>query len=135
MEKMVVERDYRFEHHGITAKDIDSTVDFYKRNFGFDEVKRFDKPGLRLRGALLSLGGLSLEILSPYGEMYDERWITLEDSLMRREGHLALDVGDVQRAYTQLKENGVIFVTDILEGRFFFCRDNCGNLIEIKVRK
>ena len=50
--------------------------------------------------------------------------------------HIALSVDDVSRSYNALKEKGVEFVGELMESRFFFCRDSANDvLIEIRQRK
>ena len=34
----------KFEHIGLTVRDIEKAIGWYKDNFGIEEIKRFDKP-------------------------------------------------------------------------------------------
>ena len=127
---------YKIEHVAITVFDLEKSVEFYEINFGFQEVKRFDKPNLKLRAVLLQLGDFPLEIIQPYST---ETSMIIEEKsdlakILHEEGinHLAFSVNDINASYDRLKENKVKLVTEIIEGRCFFCRDNDGVLIEVK---
>jgi catechol 2,3-dioxygenase-like lactoylglutathione lyase family enzyme len=129
--------EYRIEHAGLTVSDIDRAVDWYVANFGFEVIRRFDKPELEIVGASLKLGGDQLEILQPVGPVAEPDVSGPLTACLRRGGanHIALNVDDVARAYESLRANGVEFITDLLESRFFFCRDPFGTLIEVRQRK
>lgn len=132
--------DYKIEHFGISVNNLEETAKWYKKNFGFEEDKRIDKPDLELTGILMKLGDVSFEILKPYSGIKqiksNRAW---EDNLLQKlengESHLALNVNDVELAYNQLRQNNVEFVTEIQESRYFFCKDLNGFLIEIRQRK
>lgn len=128
---------YQIEHTGITVADIDGAVDWYRTNFGFEETRRFDKPELELKGATMQLGEDYLELLQPYAPAPVTGANGSLVALLKTPGvnHLALNVDDVTGAYDRLRENGVEFVTELLESRYFFCRDPFGSLIEVKQRK
>ena len=129
--------EYRIEHTGLTVGDIDGAVDWYISNFGFDVIRRFDKPELEIVGATLKLGEDHIEILQPVGPVADPDVIGPLTACLRRGGanHIALNVDDIAQAYETLTANGVEFITELLESRYFFCRDPFGTLIEVRQRK
>ena len=126
--------EFKIAHFGISVKDIDRAVEWYRDNFGFEEEKRFEKPDLEIKGAVMTLGSITLEILAPYTPQTAG---VKDDSLvagLRRIGanHFALCVDDIASFYRELKDNKVQLVTDIIDNRLFFCKDPDDTLIEIK---
>lgn len=121
-------------HFGISVVNLDEAVNWYKGNFGAQEVKRIYKDDLGLTIAVLELGNLPLELLQPDRP---EQTTTIEGTLqelLQRVGtsHIALSVSDVKGVYDKLKANGAEMVTGLFEGRLFFCRDPNGLLIEVR---
>ena len=129
--------EYRFEHAGVTVTDIDEAVAWYGASFGFEETRRFEKAELQIKGATLQLGDDVLELLEPYHPEPDPRTGGSLEALLARVGanHFALNVDDASAAYEKLRADGTEMVTELLEGRFFFCRDPFGTLIEVRQRK
>ncbi len=121
-------------HIGISVVNLDEAVNWYEDNFGAQEVKRTYKEDLGLTIALLELGNLHLELLQPdRPEQTTSIRGTLKELLQRvGTSHIALSVSDIKGTYHQLKENGAEMVTELFEGRLFFCRDPNGLLIEVK---
>jgi catechol 2,3-dioxygenase-like lactoylglutathione lyase family enzyme len=126
--------NYKLEHFGITAGALEETIAWYSSTFGFEVVKKFSKPSLQLTGALMKLQGSFLEVLSVGGAPIEGNGNERLIFELRRSGsyHVALSVDDIHACYQRLKAGGVELVTDILEDRFFFCKDRDGRLIEIK---
>jgi len=121
-------------HIGISVVNLDEALNWYKDNFGAQEVKRTYKEDLRLTIALLELGNLHLELLQPdRPEQTTSIKGTLE-KLLQRVGtsHIAFSVSNVKGMYDKLKSDGVELVTELIEERLFFCRDPNGVLIEVK---
>ncbi|MGD0489720.1 MAG: VOC family protein [Syntrophorhabdales bacterium] len=122
------------EHFGISVLDIQRSVRWYQDIFGFQVVKEFEKPELQIKGAVMKRGDLSLEILQPYSP----KELPAEDSslvaLLQRIGanHFAISAEDVKSLYNELKSQKAELVTELIEQRFFFCKDPDGTLIEIK---
>ena len=56
----------KFEHVGISTRNLDRAVAWYRDVFGFEEVRRYEKADLEIKGALLKSGDCCLEILEPY---------------------------------------------------------------------
>ena len=125
--------EYQLEHLAITVTNLEKSVDWYKTNFGFQEIKRFNKPELELKGATLKLENFTLEIIQPYSlEPLRERNESLNDLLKKpRINHFALTTENLVHSYNELKNRGVELVTELTE-RYFFCRDFDGTLIEVR---
>ncbi len=129
--------EYGFEHAGVTVTDLEVAVAWYAESFGFEETRRFEKAEFQVKGATLQLGDDVLELLEPYDPEPDPRAEGALEVLLARVGanHIALNVDDAATAFEKLQADGVSLVTELLEGRFFFCRDPFGTLIEVRQRK
>ena len=127
---------YALEHVAISVSDLERTVAWYGKTFGFAEVGRSDKPDLGVKVALLRLHEQLLEVFAghepqPLPEGEDD----LRSSLQRLgTKHMALAVDDAEAAYSQLQAAGADLATELVAGRtskYFFCRDPDGILIEV----
>lgn len=127
----------RIEHVGLTVSDLDRAVDWYRTNFGFEETRRFDKPELEIKGATIQLGNDCLELLQPYTSVSETKRRGSLATLLKRSGvnHIALSVDDIAHIYGRLQASRVEFVTELLDARYFFCKDPSGALIEVRQRK
>lgn len=103
-------------HVGIVVRDLEKTIDFYSRAFGWGPWKRFraDFPNAIMRGnptwyagdrAFLQLGGIALEI----GETGEGESVHREFLRTRGEGlhHLAFYVDDVEKEVGKLNKLGI----------------------------
>jgi methylmalonyl-CoA/ethylmalonyl-CoA epimerase len=130
---------FGLDHVAVTVSDLDRSLEFYRRNFGF-ECRRV----LPLRGtgkvALLRGAGLTIEMFAPAGAspLPDDR--KTPDADIRTVGvkHLALQVADASTASEFLKRNGVEFISGVTVGvrgvRRFFVKDPDGIAIEVSER-
>lgn len=131
--------EYELEHFGLIVSNIEKSAEFYKKNFGFSEVKAFDKPDLELKGLMMKLDNSMIELLQPYSKSDFQKCI--EDGTLKglfkkiSSCHIALSVQDVSSAYKRLKDSNTKIETEIIEGRYFFCRDPDNILLEIRQRK
>ena len=82
-------------------------------------------------------GDDALELLEPYDPAPGHPSGRELPALLAQVGanHFALNVDDAAAAYEKLQADGSELVTELLEGRFFFCRDPFGTLIEVRERK
>lgn len=126
---------YHFEHIGITVDDLEVTVAWYEAQFGFTVVKRFEKPSLQIIGALLKLHDSFLEILEHKGMVQEESVLSslIADLTKKGNYHFAFSVDDIYSSYERLKADGAELLTEIMESRYFFCRDREGRLLEIRM--
>lgn len=126
---------YSIEHPGITVSNLEKSIEFYKNNFGFEEVKRADDPDLELKSATLELNNSPLKLSQPYKpriEINLRKKDSLKEILQKIPlFHLAIKVNDLNSFYKKLKENNVELVAEFNE-KFFFCKDLDGYLIEIR---
>ncbi|MCP3874767.1 MAG: VOC family protein [Desulfobacteraceae bacterium] len=122
-------------HIGISVLDLDRAVNWYCRNFGFAEQKRFKKQGFEISGAVLTNKNNTLELLEPFYPV-QENHKDVKDltSLLRRTGlnHIAIQVDDLKKTYNTLQEQDTLLITDIISDRFFFCLDPDGTPLEVK---
>ncbi|MFH0925779.1 MAG: VOC family protein [bacterium] len=123
-----------FVHFGISVTNLARSVQWYCKNLGFTEVKRFEKPELQIKGAILALGNGTLEILEPARPAKPDKIKgTLQIHLQRiGANHLAIGVDDLSTYYERLKQKNVKFVSEIVDNRFFFCKDPDEMLLEIR---
>ena len=133
--------DYQIEHPGITVTNLDRSIEWYKTNFGFEEIRRFSKSYFGIIGATIKLGNSFFEILQPYSTLSEQpssikrKKVTLE-TLLQKIGanHIALNIDDIESSYNILKENNVEFVTELLDSKYFFCTDPDDILTEVRQR-
>ena len=124
----------KFDHIAITVKDLDKSIEWYKENFNFTELRRFEKTTLEIKGATLALENFSLELLEPYNPIIVQRKQEGLTSCLGNTGanHLAFHTDDVETTYTQLKNNSVRMITRVIDSKYFFCVDPDCVLIEVK---
>ena len=136
-------------HIGITVDDLDRSVDFYTRNFGFKYLRsaHFQRPFFENNYSLYQLPPEKTECRTAVLVLPDQD-VQLE--LFRFSGHLpaervpwnragithfALVVEDVDGLAEQMRQNGVEFCNEIGTrpdgGRWVFVRDPDRNLIEV----
>lgn len=124
---------FALAHFGICVRDLDATVKWYRKHLGFSEVKRFERPEIEIQGALLSLPGGFLEILSPLHPAMAAREGLLVHQLQKLgANHFALAVANVKATFRKMKSLPLPYQSELVDGKFFFCKDPEGTLIEIK---
>jgi catechol 2,3-dioxygenase-like lactoylglutathione lyase family enzyme len=121
-------------HIGISVADLDASLKWYKEHFGFEETRRFTKPEFEMKGAALSDGRIGLEVIMPSVPVKRAAVPASLAEALRQCGanHLALDVDDVTVCYERLRSAGAQLITEIIGGRFFFCADPDGTLLEVR---
>jgi catechol 2,3-dioxygenase-like lactoylglutathione lyase family enzyme len=133
-----VEAKVRFslDHVAVTVSDLERSIEFYGRNFGF-ACRRVLPLGPKGRVALLHGGGLTIEMFAPAGALPLPEDRRTPDADLRTIGvkHFALRVADAMAASEFLKRNGVEFISGVTVGvrgvRRFFVKDPDGTAIEI----
>jgi catechol 2,3-dioxygenase-like lactoylglutathione lyase family enzyme len=124
----------QLQHCGISVADIDRAIAWYSRYFDAQVAKRFEKPELEIRGALLDIGGGLLEILAPFmpaARSYAGA-STVGELRLLGANHLAIAVDDVAECMQRLHHSGGEAVYELIDGRFFFCKDPDGTLVEVR---
>ena len=130
--------EYKFEHVGITVNSIEETAKWYESNLGFKrDGGVLEKPDLYLRLCKMKLGDFCLEILEPYRENIAKKNHERLQELLRKPGinHLSISVGNINKSYRKMDENGVQLVTEVINSKYFFCKDNNGISLEIRQKK
>ncbi len=123
-----------YQHTGISVTDIDRTVAWYAARFGFKETKRFVKPELEIRGAVMALGNAVLEILQPDSPTHAQQGCHTLAQHLRKLGanHIAIGVSDITECFEKFKADNVDLISELIDSRFFFCKDPDGTLIEVR---
>ena len=114
---------YEFAHSGITVYNLETSIEFYTKNFGFEEIKKDDKPGLELKLAILQLNNSQLELIQHYKPKINPMMSEHEKSSLTtllQKSHIALITNDLPRAYNELKNKGI--EVRVFE-KIFFCFD------------
>ena len=124
----------KFDHVAITVKDLEKSIQWYKKNFNFTELRRFEKSTLEIRGATLKQDHFTLELLEPYNPIIVKHKQTDLTTCLGNTGanHLAFVADDIEKMYSRLKNNRVRMITKVIDSRYFFCVDPDCVLIEIR---
>lgn len=128
----------RLAHIGVTVSDLDRSIDWYETNFASKLIRKFDKPGLKLKGATIKLEASIIELLQPYEPRQLKEYTGDLSSFLKKPGanHLAFATVDINTLHEKLKQNNVTFITDFNPASgYFFCLDPDKTLIEIKEKK
>lgn len=116
-------------HTCVRVKNLEESLDFYKKAFNFQEVERRDFPEHKFTLVYLSLENDPYQLELTYN--YDHGAYDLGDGY----GHVAIAVEDVVKLHEQQKQEG-LNVTD-LKGlpnskfRYYFVMDPDGYKIEV----
>jgi catechol 2,3-dioxygenase-like lactoylglutathione lyase family enzyme len=121
-------------HAGISVGDLNRTVAWYGAYFDARETKRFEKQELEIVAAVLELESGTIEVLAPYTPTPAHGTEHSLVEVLRPMGanHLAIAVRDLARIYEKMTAAGETVVTELVDGRFFFCKDPDGTLLEVK---
>ncbi|MBU1623367.1 MAG: VOC family protein [Nanoarchaeota archaeon] len=133
----MTEINYKPDHVALTVSDLERSMEWYQTMFGFEKQTQFDRPDLKLRGAMMRLQSFGVELFQPYeaGELPEYRREWGSDLSVTGTKHLALLVADVQRAYVSLESKGADIAGDIVTGKtakYFVVKDPDGILVEVK---
>ncbi len=122
-------------HIGISVANLDITVDWYNRIFGFTELHRDEIPGIGAKVCHMQAKGFVLEIFQFPGSapISDERHSFSEDTLTCGNKHFSLGISDIKTAIAQLEGAGIpIAAVRELHGKQnIFINDIAGNVIEL----
>ena len=125
-------------HEGISVADMDASVAWYEKFFGFSVVKDDFVPDLNSRIVFLRLGDFELELFEYRGTdrqpLPEGRRVPNEDIKTCGVKHVAWAVDSMEAELARLRALGA----DIAAGPFpmagdtvCFLRDNSGNLMEL----
>lgn len=120
-------------HSMIRVRDLDASLDFYRRALQMDVAARFDFDGFTLVYLRNAETDFELELTHNHGQAEP---YNLGDGY----GHIALSVGNLAEEHARLTEAGANpapikeFIREDLTARFFFIQDPDGYKIEILER-
>lgn len=122
-------------HFAISVNNLDESVAWYNRVFGFEEIKRGVIPGTKVKSCHMQAPGFLFEIFcneeaEPLSEF---RKKPNTDFLVPGNKHISFGVPDAHILVEQFKEMGVniAFIAEVDNTYGVFINDNTGNLIEI----
>ncbi len=122
-------------HFAISVPDMEETIAWYHRVFGFEVFDRSEIPGEGIQVCHMTGHGLILEVFQPPGgcTLPPERRIPNADLMVNGNKHLSFGVPDGETAKQQLLADGVelVFEAEVDDTYGIFIHDNSGNLIEI----
>ncbi len=128
---------YKPHHTAISVRDIDKSVDFYKQ-FGFEQVHRYDETDNSMSIVHLKLGDYHLELFWYRDNLTAAKLQLKHSDSLKKIGvkHIALQVDDVDAILEGLKSKGVVDdSTEVVHGRtkvhYFFVQDPDGMWVEI----
>ncbi|MBP2650051.1 MAG: hypothetical protein H6Q74_876 [Firmicutes bacterium] len=123
-------------HQGISVADVDASIAWYQKMFGFRLVSDDFVPQLPARIAFMELGDFSIELFGVEGAaaLPEDRRTPNLDIRTHGTKHVAYSVKDLRTLMADLKSKDVDIAADIfpMAGDLVaFIRDNTGNLIEL----
>jgi glyoxylase I family protein len=129
--------EFRLDHVAVSVSNLETSVNFYGRNFGFACERVIEMAQGKGKVAILKNASLAIEMFA-YTEavpLPDYRKDIDSDLKTLGVKHFALNVADISSAAAFLKRNGVEFLSEIAVGlrgsRRFFVKDPDGIAIEI----
>jgi len=122
-------------HFAISVPDMEETLAWYEKVFGFQVFDRSEIPGARIKVAHMTGKGFILEVFEPSGAapLPEERKVPNRDLMTNGNKHISFGVPDGPKAKKELEALGVeiVMVAEVDETYGVFIHDNTGNLIEI----
>ena len=96
----------KLDHIGILVTNLDKSIKFYKETFGCGSPKiiNVDKPGLRLRMAMLPFGENYIQLVEPLEGLWLEY---LKDEGEGAIAEISFQVEDIVKFYDEMKTRGV----------------------------
>lgn len=129
--------DFTIDHVGISVSNLDRSVDFYTKVFGFTCERIIDMPAGNGKVALLKKPGITIEMFRINGvlPLPEDRKVPGEDLKTLGVKHFALRVKNVTDAADYLRNNGVDFISEPVVGvrglMRFFVKDPDGIPVEL----
>ena len=122
-------------HFAISVADLEESIEWYQKVWGFTVIDRSEIPGQNTRVAHLQGKGFILEIFQAQGScaLPEYRRIPNEDLKVQGNKHISFGVPDGPKAMEQMQDLGVeiVFIAEVDGTWGCFIHDNSGNLIEV----
>lgn len=122
-------------HFAISVADLEESIAWYERVFGFSVLDRSEIPGTGVRVSHMQAPGFLLEIFCAPDSvpLAEERKVPNLDFLTQGNKHISFGVPDAHILLDEFKRLGVhvAFVAEVDGTYGVFINDNTGNLIEI----
>lgn len=122
-------------HFAISVEDLEESIAWYERVFGFTVVDRSEIPGTGIKVSHMQGPGFLLEIFCAPGQapLAEDRKVPNRDLLLRGNKHISFGVPDAHILLDEFKALGVnVAMIAEVDGTYgVFINDNTGNLIEI----
>ena len=123
-------------HHGaLSVPDLEASIAWYRKHFGFAVEIRFEMHEAALKGAFMRSGTMRIELFELAGAklMPAERASVPDDLATHGVKHFAMEVADAAAVYQYCQEQGVEIAMPLMRAggtTAFYIRDNSGILIE-----
>ena len=122
-------------HYAISVADLEESLAWYQRVFGFQVISRGEVPGTGVQVGHMQAPGFLLEIFcAPDSRpLPEERKVPNLDFLTQGNKHISFGVPDAHALLPELERLGVhvAFIAQVNGTYGVFINDNTGNLIEI----
>jgi methylmalonyl-CoA/ethylmalonyl-CoA epimerase len=122
-------------HFAISVADMEESIEWYSKTFGFTLTSRSEIPGTGVKVAHMQGIGFVLEIFcAPNSNpLPEDRRVPNLDFLTQGNKHIAFGVKDGRKTKEEMEAMGIdiVFIAEVDGTYAVFIRDNTGNLIEI----
>ena len=122
-------------HFAISVADLEASIQWYNKHFGFTLVRRSEIPGTGVKVAHMQGVGFILEIFcAPDSKpLPEDRRVPNLDFLTQGNKHISFGVKDGRKTKEEMEAMGIdiAFIAEVDGTYGVFIRDNTGNLIEI----
>ena len=122
-------------HFAISVADLEESLAWYERVFGFRVLDRSEIPGTGVQVSHMQAPGFLLEVFCAPGSnpLPEDRKIPNRDFLTQGNKHISFGVPDAHVLLPEFERLGVhvAFIAEVDGTYGVFINDNTGNLIEI----
>jgi methylmalonyl-CoA/ethylmalonyl-CoA epimerase len=123
-------------HHGASSvPNLNESIEWYQKYFGFEVEQRFEIPGQDVEIAMMKLDDVRMELFEAKNSkpLNPDRRQPNTDFRTQGNLHVSWVAPNVRPMAEKLRERGVdvVWIQDFPWGSNAFIRDNAGNLIEI----